>query len=165
MGQVRLVDWLPLTVRTGAACGRRQSASAIRLNTLPMLVVVTGVPWPAASVMVADAVLVASAWLMAVMVMVCGSEIAAGAVYRPAALMLPTPVGFKDHVTPVFTALPTEARNCCVWPLKMVVTVGVKPIETGGNSVTTADADFVLSAWLVAVTVTTSGVAMVDGAV
>src|SRR5579863_6177793 len=79
--------------------------------------------------------------------------------------MLPVPAGFNVHVTPVFTALPTEAGNGCRSPGYTVVTEGVSVMVTGGKSVTTADADLVGSDWLVAVMVTVCGVVMVVGAV
>src|SRR5260370_26611014 len=50
--------------------------------------------------------LAGSLWLVAVTVTACGVTLA-GAVYRPAAVMAPTPAGFNDQFTAVFVALVT----------------------------------------------------------
>src|SRR5262245_7562588 len=69
------------------------------------------------SVTVAAPVLVASAWLVAVMVTVCRVAKLAGAVYSPlAALMLPAPAGALLQVTVWLAVLVTVAVNCCVCP-------------------------------------------------
>ena len=57
--------------------------------------------------------LVGSAMLVAFTVTVCELVIEAGAVYRPAAVMLPT-TGLSDQVTALLTAPATVAENCCV---------------------------------------------------
>src|SRR5580698_6061810 len=117
-------DGTVVIVTTGAAWGRRHSESAMRLKTLPMDVLVTGTPWPGASVIVAVTEFVGFAWLVAVRVTVCSVVMLAGAVYRPAALTLPTPAGFNDQVTAVLIAFFTVATNCCVSPLKRVEAIG-----------------------------------------
>ena len=147
---------------TGAEWGRTHNELAIRLKTLPMVVVATDAPWPAASVMVAEAETDGLAWLVAVSVTVTGSVTLAGAVYKPAALMLPVPAGLIDQVTEALAAFPTDARNCCVPPPKTVETAGVTPIVTGGYSVRIADENWL--PWL-ALTVTLSGAVMAEGAV
>ena len=64
------------------------------------------------SVTVAVADLVGSATLVAFTVMVCALAIEAGAVYRPAVVMLPT-TGLSDQVTTVLPVLVTVAEK--VW--------------------------------------------------
>jgi hypothetical protein len=57
-----------------------------------------------------------------------------------------------DHVTAVLLVPLTVAENCWVPPVKSEAEVGLMPIETS-VTVTVADADLVVSATLVAVTV------------
>ena len=64
---------------------------------------------------VAEADFVGSAWLVAVTVTVCCDVMLAGAVYKPVALTLPTPLGLIDQVTVELVVLVTVAVNCCVW--------------------------------------------------
>ena len=64
------------------------------------------------SVTAALADLAVSATLVAFTVTFCALEIEVGAVYRPAAVMLPTP-GLSDQVTAVLSALVTVAEK--VW--------------------------------------------------
>ena len=52
-----------------------------------------------------------SAWLFAVMVTLCCAAMAAGAVYNPAAVIVPADA---DHVTAGLEALVTVALNCWV---------------------------------------------------
>jgi hypothetical protein len=75
-----------------------------------------------------------------------------GAVYRPAPEILP-PVA--DQLTAVFLVPPTVAVNCCVPPVESEAALGETETVTvaGAVTVTVAEADFVLSATLVAVTV------------
>jgi hypothetical protein len=117
------------------------------------------------SVTTPDADLVGSAWLVAVTVTVCWAAMIAGAAYSPPVLTVPTPAGFIDQITAVSNVLPTTALNCCVPPPGNVAVAGVTPTETGGSSVTVAEADFVLSAWLVAETATVCWLLTVAGAV
>ena len=58
-----------------------------------------------------------------------------------------------DHVTAVFVVPVTVAENCCVPPVWTEAEVGDTEIATGAATVTAADADWVVSAALVAVTV------------
>ena len=59
--------------------------------------------------------LVVSAVLFAVIVTVCCAVIVAGAVYNPAALIVPAPVaGLTVHVTPGVQPFATADVNCCV---------------------------------------------------
>ena len=60
-----------------------------------------------------------------------------------------------DQVTAVFVLPVTVAVNCCVPPVCSDADVGLMLTATGGGAVTLtlAEADFVLSAALVAVTV------------
>jgi hypothetical protein len=67
-----------------------------------------------ATVTVAEADLVASAWLVAVTVTDCGLVIVDGAVYKPEELIVPVLVGFIDQLTAVLLVLVTLAANCCV---------------------------------------------------
>src|SRR4029079_17820076 len=62
------------------------------------------------NVTVAVPVFVPSATLVAVIVTDCCVETVAGAVYNPAALIVPTPAGAIAHVTAVFAALATVAE-------------------------------------------------------
>jgi hypothetical protein len=77
----------------------------------------------------------------------------AGAVNKPELLTVPT-LGLIDHVTAGLLVFTTVAANCCVWLAYSVAVDGLTPTDTGGNRVTVAVADFVVSAWLVAVIVT-----------
>jgi hypothetical protein len=79
--------------------------------------------------------------------------------------MDPVPAGLIVQVTAVFEEPVTLAVNCCVWPATRVLVTGVTVTPTGGFSVTAALADLVVSAALVAVTVTVCAVAMDAGAV
>jgi hypothetical protein len=97
-------------------------------------------------------------------VTVCCEVILAGAVYNPLALIVPVP-GFTDQVTAVLLVFTTAAVNCVVCPPYNVAVVGVTLTDTGGASVTVAEADFVVSSWLVAVTVTICWATMLAGAV
>jgi hypothetical protein len=117
------------------------------------------------SVIVAEADLVESAWLVAVTVTVCCVVIVAGAVYTPLALIVPTPSGLIVHVTAWFVLFATVAVKLCVPFEYRVAAPGVTLTDTGGSSVTVADADFAASAWLVAVTVTVCCDVIVVGAV
>jgi hypothetical protein len=108
--------------------------------------------------------LVGSATLVAVRVTVWELLIGAGAVYRPAAVMLPT-TGLSDHVTAVLLVLVTAAAKLWVCDCVNVTLAGLTVTFTGGFRVTVALADFVGSATLVAFTVTVCAAAMVAGAV
>src|SRR5271157_1534116 len=88
------------------------------------------------------------------MITVCCVAIVAGAVYSPAWLIVPTPVGLIVHVTAVLLLLLTLAVNCCACPLSSVALAGVTLTDTGrvaaaGTRVIVAEADLVGSAWLV----------------
>src|ERR1039458_1678873 len=61
----------------------------------------------------------------------------AGAVYRPAAEIVPT-VGLSSHVTPPLEVPPIVAVYCWVWVAARVAKSGVSEIVTGGLSVTGA---------------------------
>ena len=58
-----------------------------------------------------------------------------------------------DQVTAVLLVPVMVAVNCCVPPVRSEVDVGDTEIATGAATVTVADADLVVSAALVAVTV------------
>src|ERR1019366_4622382 len=116
------------------------------------------------SVTVALAYLVGSATLVAFTVTVCAAAMLAGAVYRPAAEIVPT-FGLSVHVTALLEVPPTVAVYCWVWEPASVAESGVNEIVTGGLSVTVALADLVGSATLVAFTVTVCAAEMVAGAV
>jgi hypothetical protein len=73
-----------------------------------------------------------------------------GAVYRPDAEIVP-PVA--DHVTDVLLDPVTVAVNCCVPLVVNEALAGLMLIATGTVTVIVADALFVASATLVAVTV------------
>ncbi len=116
-------------------------------------------------VMLADADLVGSAWLVAVTVTVCGAAMVSGAVYNPEALIAPTPLGLNHQVTAVLLVLATVAVNCWGLPASSVALAGATLTAMPGTRVTAAEADLVGSAWLVAVTVTTCCTATPAGAV
>src|SRR5271157_145682 len=117
-------------------------------------------------VIVAEADLVGSAWLVAVIVTVCCKPTAAGAVYNPAALIVPTPAGMAVQVTAVLLVLATLAVNCCVWPpLESVTLAGVTLKDTGGMRVTVAVSDVDETPRVVAVIVTVCCVSILEGAV
>ena len=102
------------------------------------------------TVALAEADLVLSATLVAVIVYVSAVF---GAVYSPALVIVP-PVA--DQVTAVFDVPLTVAVNCCVAPVASVATVGLMLTVTGGGgavTVTVAEADLVVSASLVTLTV------------
>ena len=68
--------------------------------------------------------------------------------------MLDTVPPLADQVTAVLVVPVTVAVNCCVAPVCMDAEVGLMLTTTGGGgavTVTVADADFVVSAALVAV--------------
>ena len=104
-------------------------------------------------VTVAVADLVLSATLVAVTVTVWVAAMGAGAVYSPAAEIEPAPLGAIVHVTDVTAAPVTVAVNCCVCESNRLA-VGGATVTATGCKVTVADPDLVLSATLVAVTVT-----------
>jgi hypothetical protein len=105
-----------------------------------------------------------SALLLAVTTMVCWLVITDGAVYKPAAEMLPV-AGAIDQVTLVSVAPVAVAVNCCVCEAKRVACDGVTPNDTVGRSRIVKTADCVESAALVAVTCTVWGVDIEEGAV
>jgi hypothetical protein len=74
----------------------------------------------------------------------------AGAVYKPDEDTVPP---LAVHVTDVLLEPVTVAVNCCVAPVCSDPEVGLIVIATGTVTVTVAEADFVESATLVAVTV------------
>jgi hypothetical protein len=108
------------------------------------------------SVTVAEADFDLSALLVAVTVMVAAE---APAVKRPAGETEPPDA---DQVTDLSATLPcTAAVNCCVASVRIFAVVGEMetPVTVGALTAMDADADFVLSARLVAVTVTFPAVA------
>jgi hypothetical protein len=119
------------------------------------------------SVTVAEALFAGSAWLVAVTVTVCCVVMLEGAVYSPVVVPIEPTSGLIDHVTAVFVVPETAAVNCCVCDGPRLTVVGETDTLTtaGGTSVTVAEALFVESAWLVAVTVTVCCVVMLEGAV
>ena len=81
----------------------------------------------------AEADLVVSAWLVAVTVTVSCVAMFDGAVYRPLALIVPTPAGLIDQVTALLQAPETPATNCCVCPTPSVAARGVRITAAGGS--------------------------------
>ena len=108
--------------------------------------------------------MVGSATLVAFTVTVWELVIEAGAVYRPAAVMLPA-TGLIDHVTAVLPLLVTVAVKLWVWDCVKVALAGATVTCTGGVRVTVAAADFVGLATLVAFTVTVWELEIEAGAV
>src|ERR1700674_4807971 len=79
--------------------------------------------------------------------------------------MLPAPDGLIAHVTAEFDVFVTVAVNCRVCDGMSVAEVGATLTATGGLRVTVADAVLLVSAVLVAVTVTVCRELTVVGAV
>jgi hypothetical protein len=102
--------------------------------------------------MVALAVLVESVALVAVTVTVCAAIIEGGAVYSPAAEILPT-AGLSDQATAALWLFNTVAVKACVCEGRSVTEPGVSDTLTGGTNEMAALAVVVESARLVAVTV------------
>ena len=84
--------------------------------------------------------------------------------YNPELLTVPV-FGLRLQVTAVLPVLVTEAENCRVCETLRVADPGVTVTVTGGFRVTVAAAVLVLSAALVAVTVTVCWLAIELGAV
>jgi hypothetical protein len=91
-------------------------------------------------------------------------EIVAGAVYRPELPMVPV-FGLRLQVTAVLLVYETVATNCCGCDGASVAVKGVMLTVTGGFKVTVAEALLVVSAALVAVTVTVCWLVIELGAV
>jgi uncharacterized protein (DUF2237 family) len=122
------------------------------------------------TVTVAEADLLGSACEVAVTVTVGGVGTEAGAVYRPATVMVPhvgplQPVPEIVQVTVVLIVPVTVAVNCCLAPVTTFAEDGDTETATGSNIVTVAEADLLGSACEVAVTVTVGGVGTEAGAV
>jgi hypothetical protein len=114
------------------------------------------------SVAVAVADRVVSATLVALTLIVCGVKLT-GAVYSPAVEIVPT-AGVIDHVTAVFETFVTVAENCCVCDAPSEIAGGATVTPADPASVTVAVAVLLVSAALVAFTVTVCAAAL-DGAV
>jgi hypothetical protein len=113
----------------------------------------------------AVAVLEESAELVAVTVTEVWEVIVPGVVYRPAALIVPAVAGVMDHVTAVFAAPVTFTVNCWLCPRVKVLVAGLIEMATGGLKVIVAIAVLLVSAALVALTVTVCGEFRICGAV
>jgi hypothetical protein len=96
-----------------------------------------------------------------------------GATYKPLVEInptdwLPPAIPLTSQLTAVLGVPLTDAVNCCVPKSATVAAVGAtvtEPATAAVVTVTVADADFVVSAWEVAVTVTCGGLGTVAGAV
>jgi hypothetical protein len=137
----------------------------------------------AVTVIVAAADLVASATDVAVSVTVAGAGTATGAVYVMAvpealevvdrvphrALLLVQPAPESAQVTPLFAeSFCTVAAKGCIAPVCTLAVVSERTTATGGGAAVTVivvEADFVVSATEVTVTVTVAGVGTLAGAV
>jgi hypothetical protein len=102
------------------------------------------------------------------MVVVLGNV--AGAVYRPVELIVPhsapeQPAPLTRQRMAELGAPETAAWNCWVPPAAISALAGVTFMTSGRMIVTVSEADFVLSAFDVAVTVTCAGLGTVAGAV
>jgi hypothetical protein len=153
---VTAVFEFPLTVAVKLALWPPSSAAV--LGDKLRLTAAGGV---AISVAMAVAVLVGSATLDAIIVTVWRLEIVAGAVYTPLT-MVPT-AGLRDQVSAVLLVPVTEAPNVADAPAPSDVEAGPIVTATGVRD-TQALAVLVVSAALVAVTVTTSLFAIIAGA-
>jgi hypothetical protein len=114
-------------------------------------------------VIVAVALLVASATLVAVNIMVCVALMLAGAVYSPPLVTVPM-AGDRDQVTEVLLEPETVLVNGWLCPALSDALVG-DTVTLTGVSVMLAVALFVVSATLVAVNVIVCVAVMLDGAV
>ena len=126
----------------------------------------------AAIVTVTDADLVGSACDMAVTVTNGGTGTLAGAVYKPADVIVPQvlplqPMPLTPQVTAVLAEPVTVALNCCCAPVLTWAPLGEMLTLTGAPvlTVTVAEADRVGSASRVAVTATIGGTGATPGAV
>ena len=117
------------------------------------------------SVIVDEANLLGSHWLVAMMVTVCGVLMFPGAEYRPVALMLPAPPGPIVQVTAVWLVFATFAVSCAVWPSSSVAVAGLTLTDMGGISVTVAVRAVDDSPRVVAVIVTVACELRLSGAV
>ena len=117
----------------------------------------------------AAADLVGSAWLVAVTVTDAGDGTAAGAVYRPALVIVPQaapvqPAPESVQLTAVLLVPPTDAVNNWARVMFTLAAAGATPIVTG-VMVTVAAPDLLGSSCEVAVTVTVLGEGAEVGAV
>jgi hypothetical protein len=78
---------------------------------------------------------------------------------------LPSGIPFTSHATAVPSGTHNDAVNSCVWPSVSEIAAGEMLLGLAQTIVTLAEADFDVSATLVAVTVTTAGEGRVAGAV
>jgi hypothetical protein len=101
--------------------------------------------------MVALADLVLSAWLVATAMSVSR---ACGAVYSPDSVIVPVPF-VTDQVTAVSLEPETVAANCCCpfWAMESEAGEILTEIVCAADTLTIAEADFVVSAPLTAITV------------
>jgi hypothetical protein len=123
----------------------------------------------AVTVTVAEALLLASAWEIAVTGTFPPVGTVAGAVYKPDVLTIPTVelppvIPFTCQVTAVFVALLTVAVNCCVFPVCTLAVSGATLTLTAAVTVIPALDVLVVSAIEVAFSVTVAGVGMLAGA-
>ena len=119
---------------------------------------------PCAIVMMPDADLVGSATLVTVIVIVLDDGAGGGAVYKPAAEIVPS-TGLSDHVRAVFEVFAMVAVNAWGCEGIRVTLAGVSVTLTGGASATLALAETEESAMLVAVTAMVCAAGMEAGAV
>ena len=104
--------------------------------------------------------------LVAMMVTVCCVVTLEGAVYNPAALIMPVPAGLIVHDTFVLFTELIIAVYCSDCPAYSSILDGVMLIPVaGGISVIVAEADCVGSTWLVAMILTVSCVVSPSGTV
>src|SRR6185369_430400 len=113
---------------------------------------------------VALADFVESTKLVAVTVTVCCALMTAGAVYSPAAEIVPAPAGVTDHVTRLSPLFNRVGVNCWVSPEESVTVRGAMLTDRGTRLTVTVPV-FVGSATLAAVSVTVCCVAITAGAV
>ena len=106
----------------------------------------------------------------AVTVTIAGEGTAIGAVYTPVDEIIPTvelppATSLTNQLTAIFEDPVTVAMKVCVMPVCTLALAGVIDTATGAAMVTCAEADFVVSAAEVAVTVTVAGEGTELGAV
>ena len=116
-----------------------------------------------ASEITAAADFVLSATLTAVTVTEVADETVAGAEYRPPLEIIPT-AGLTDQVTAVLVVPVTVTVNCRVCDAAKFAVDGLTVTCTAGTTVTLAVVFLLVSATLVAVTVTVCGLVSVAGA-
>ena len=134
---------IPLTLHATPSAGLPEAVTlAVKTCDVPAEIVTDGgetlTMMSSCSATAADALAAGSATLVAEMLSVVDVGRTAGAVYRPAAeivpnVELPPADPFTAQLTPVFVVPLTLAWNCCVCPRNSVALAGCTVTVTGGG--------------------------------